>query len=56
MKKLTVSFWLTLAAAGLLILQAASPFSHQTRTDDPIPTCPPECGPKKPGGHLAGQQ
>ncbi|MBZ5608676.1 MAG: hypothetical protein LAP38_10485 [Acidobacteriia bacterium] len=45
MKKLTLSFWLALAAAGLFVLQAAGPFSHPTRMDDPMPTCPPECGP-----------
>jgi hypothetical protein len=45
MKKLTLSFWLALAAAGLFVLDAAGPFSHQTRFDDPMPTCPPECGP-----------
>jgi hypothetical protein len=43
MKKLTLTFWLALAAAGMLVIQAASTSSHQTRMDDPIPTCPPDC-------------
>jgi hypothetical protein len=47
MKKLTLSFWLALAAAGLFVLEAAGPFS-QSRMDDPIPTCPPDCGPATP--------
>jgi hypothetical protein len=41
MKKLTLSFWLALAAAGMFVIQAAGPLSH--RTDDPLPTCPPDC-------------
>jgi hypothetical protein len=45
MKKLAMSFWLALAAAGLMVVQASGPFSHQSRMDDPMPTCPPECGP-----------
>ena len=44
MKKLTLSFWLALAAAGIFIAQAASPFSSNSRFGDPIPTCPPRCG------------
>ena len=44
MKKLTLSFWLALAAAGIFVAQTASPFSQTMRTDDPAPTCPPECG------------
>jgi len=43
MKKLTLSFWLALAAAGLFIIQAAAPSANPTRMDDPAPTCPPEC-------------
>jgi hypothetical protein len=43
MKKLTLSFWLALAAAGMFVIQAAAPFSHQVRLDDPAPTCPPDC-------------
>ena len=42
MKKLTLSFWLALAAAGILALQAAGPV-RQMHFDDPIPTCPPDC-------------
>jgi len=37
MKKLVLSFWLALAAAGLFVAQSAM------RADDPAPTCPPEC-------------
>lgn len=45
MKKLTLSFWLALAAAGIIASQAAVPSTHQVHFDDPIPTCPPDCGP-----------
>ena len=48
MKKLTLSFWLALAAAGIFTIQLASPISHQRHFDDPIPTCPPECPKPKP--------
>ena len=47
MKKLTLTFWLALAAAGLFVIQVASPLG-QLRADDPIPTCPPECPKPKP--------
>ncbi len=44
MKKLTLSFWLALAAAGIFALQAAAPKSHtHVQTDVPFPTCPPDC-------------
>jgi hypothetical protein len=43
MKKLTLSFWLALAAAGIIAIQAAAPKSTIVRTDVPIPTCPPDC-------------
>jgi hypothetical protein len=43
MTKLTLSFWLALAAAGIIVVQNATPSSSQVRTDLPIPTCPPEC-------------
>ena len=43
MKKLTLTFWLALAAAGMFVIQAAGPLSHTMRMDDPLPTCPPEC-------------
>ncbi len=43
MKKLTLSFWLALAAASIIVVQNATPLSSQVRTDLPIPTCPPEC-------------
>ena len=39
MKKLTATFWLAIAAAGILALQAGS----TQKFDDPIPTCPPTC-------------
>ena len=45
MKKLTLSFWLALATASIFATQIASPFTHQVRFDDPIPTCPPDCCP-----------
>jgi hypothetical protein len=43
MKKLTLSFWLALAAAGIFAIQAAAPKSHAVQTDLPLPTCPPYC-------------
>jgi hypothetical protein len=43
MKTLTLSFWLALAAASIIVVQNATPASSQVRTDLPIPTCPPEC-------------
>lgn len=43
MKKLTLSFWLALAAAGIFTIQATSAKSNIVRTDVPIPTCPPDC-------------
>jgi hypothetical protein len=46
MKKLKLSFWLALATASIFAIQLASPISHSSRYDDPIPTCPPECPPK----------
>ncbi len=42
MKKLTISFWLALAAAGIIALQAAPSFNH-VQSDLPFPTCPPDC-------------
>jgi len=42
-KKLTISFWLALAAAGVFFAHAAAPTSAAARFDDPIPTCPPLC-------------
>ena len=42
MKKLTLSLWLALAAAGIIALQAMPP-SHTNAV--PFPTCPPECPP-----------
>jgi hypothetical protein len=42
MKKLTLSFWLALAAAGVFVIEAAGPSTHQS-FGDPIPTCPPLC-------------
>ena len=43
MKKLTLSLWLALAAAGVIAVQAV-PTSHTNVA--PFPTCPPDC-PKK---------
>jgi hypothetical protein len=43
MKNLTLSFWLALAAASIVFVQNATPFSSQVRADLPIPTCPPDC-------------
>ena len=42
MKKLTLSFWLALAAAGIFAMQAAAPKSQNAQTDVPLPTCPPD--------------
>jgi len=42
MKKLTLSFWLALAAASVFAIEAAAPSTHQN-FGDPIPTCPPIC-------------
>jgi hypothetical protein len=47
MKKLTLSFWLALAAAGVFVIQAAGPGTFHF--DDPAPTCPPDCA--DPGGN-----
>jgi hypothetical protein len=41
MKKLTLSLWLALAAAGIIAVQAM-PASHDTGVA-PFPTCPPDC-------------
>jgi len=43
MKKLTLSFWLALAAAGVFMAQTSTPVTTAARFDDPIPTCPPLC-------------
>ncbi|MGB6947005.1 MAG: hypothetical protein WBE37_31700 [Bryobacteraceae bacterium] len=40
MKKLTLSLWLALAAAGIFAVQAL-PSSHANVV--PFPTCPPSC-------------
>jgi len=48
MKKLKLSFWLAFATASLFAIQLATPASHSSRFDDPIPTCPPECPTKPP--------
>jgi hypothetical protein len=42
MKKLTLSLWLALAAAGVIATQAI-PSKHVVATDVPFPTCPPKC-------------
>jgi hypothetical protein len=42
MKKLTLSLWLALAAAGFIALQAM-PSSSQPAGELPFPTCPPSC-------------
>ena len=49
MKKLTMSFWLALAAAAVFAIQAAAPSTQQMHFDDPAPTCPPDCGPASGG-------
>jgi hypothetical protein len=40
MKKLTLSLWLALAAAGMIAIQA---FPSAHANVDPFPTCPPDC-------------
>jgi hypothetical protein len=42
MKKITLSLWLALAAAGIIATQAMPSFSHSA-SEVPYPTCPPEC-------------
>jgi hypothetical protein len=42
MKKLTISLWLALAAAGVFAVHAV-PFKHNVVMNVPYPTCPPEC-------------
>lgn len=42
MKKLTISLWLALAAAGVFAVKAL-PSKHVVVADLPYPTCPPEC-------------
>jgi hypothetical protein len=42
MKKLTMSLWLALAAAGIFAAHAL-PSKHTGTMDMPLPTCPPEC-------------
>lgn len=42
MKKLTMSLWLALAAAGIFAAHAM-PSKHNAKMDMPLPTCPPEC-------------
>ena len=41
MKKLALSLWLALAAAGIIALQTL-PSSHGAGVT-PFPTCPPDC-------------
>jgi hypothetical protein len=41
MKKLTLSLWLALAAAGIIALQAMP--SSNGAGIAPFPTCPPSC-------------
>jgi hypothetical protein len=49
MKKLTLSLWLALAAAGIIAIQAMpskhSVVQHSVAMDVPFPTCPPDCPP-----------
>ncbi len=45
MKKLTLSLWLALAAAGIFAIQAMPSKHHATAMDVPLPTCPPDCPP-----------
>jgi len=42
MKKLTISFWLALAAAGVFATKAL-PSKHAPVAELPYPTCPPGC-------------
>ncbi|HTB18227.1 MAG TPA: hypothetical protein VK708_08920 [Bryobacteraceae bacterium] len=42
MKKLTMSLWLALAAAGVFAVHAM-PSKHVVVADAPLPTCPPDC-------------
>jgi hypothetical protein len=42
MKKVTLSLWLALAAAGIIGLQAM-PSTHAAPGVLPFPTCPPSC-------------
>jgi hypothetical protein len=42
MKKLTMSLWLALAAAGIFAVQAV-PSSRPAAGVIPFPTCPPSC-------------
>jgi hypothetical protein len=42
MKKLTMSLWLALAAAGVFAVHAM-PSKHNVVMNVPYPTCPPEC-------------
>jgi hypothetical protein len=44
MKKLTISFWLALAAAGIIAIQTM-PSSRTQLVPLPFPTCPPDCPP-----------
>jgi hypothetical protein len=49
MKKLTLSLWLALAAAGIIAMQAMPSkhsVAHAVGMDVPFPTCPPECPPE----------
>jgi hypothetical protein len=48
MKKLTLSLWLALAAAGIIAIQAM-PF-HTSAV--PFPTCPPSCPSGSPNPNL----
>jgi hypothetical protein len=43
MKKLTLSLWLALAAAGIIATQAMPSFHGKVQGTVPFPTCPPEC-------------
>ena len=45
MKKLTMSFWLALAAAGIIALQAMPSSQEKVQKAVPFPTCPPDCPP-----------
>jgi hypothetical protein len=42
MKKITLSLWLALAAAGMIAMQVV-PSSGNIHKDLPLPTCPPDC-------------
>lgn len=49
MKKITLTFWLALATAGILAVQASNLNTKSVHADVPFPTCPPLCPPGEGG-------